>query len=275
MIPILALLFVNILHGQTYFAGKSEKQIMELKKKAILKIEILDSKTNTTFVSAGFFTSKDGRFMTVHHDLRDHFLDNPNSKIRISNSEKEEFTDVVIEGCGNANSIDACTGKINNVQVKSYFEFNQTPRKEFENFSSIGHCELYQGKSVGEFNVKSGSIKGLTKSLQSKYGTFTSKQNSNTSLFEVSLPACVGDSGGPVFDPYTGSLLGMYTEAIKKKDSLNFEHYFAIDSNELVLLFNSNKDKSLIAIPKSRVHSTNPCFNPAPGTRQFVACQSL
>lgn len=263
---LLNLLLASEVHAQTYFAGKSPDQIVELKKKATLQMQIFNDKGRAINTFTGFFVGKEGRFITVNHSFLDDFkFEKGVTKISIKDNSGKEYSDIIIEGCSNKNNIDICTGLLKNTKPKSYFEFISSERREAELFTSIGHCNNDQ---LAFFTVKKGEVKKITSDYQSTYNAVGDPVNLNTKLFEVSLPKCVGDSGGPLFDQYSGALMGMYTFAYKN-------HYFAIDSSELKKLFDENASKSLYAIPAERVQSSEPCSGMKKGTREYENCKAL
>lgn len=249
--------------AQTYFAGKTPDQIVELKKKATLKMEIINEKNKVINTFVGFFIEKNGRFATVHHSFQDDFkFEKGKVQIAVRDGSGNEFKDVIIEGCSNKNNIDICTGLIKNHNPKYYFNFSTTDRRVGELFSSIGHCKDDQ---LAPFTHKKGEVSKVTSNYQSAYSAVGDIINLNTKLFEVNLPKCVGDSGGPLFDQFSGALLGMYSFAYKN-------HYFAIDSSEIKKIFDENLNKVQYEVPTDRIFVTDPCTKAKKGTREYENC---
>lgn len=266
---LLNLLFILNSYSQTYFAGKSVEQIKELKKQATLKIIIRDEAKKESHISAGFIVSKEGRFITVNHDLRDHFLKSPDSKIIIIDSKGKEHKSIVIEGCSDSRNADVCTGKILDTKFKYYFEFSNRERNVGEIFSSVGHC------GATDFTIKTGEVKKIVKDYQTEYSRSWDGENKKVRLLEVTNAKCVGDSGGPLFDAYNGAVIGMFSFGYENKVSKNIDQYFAIDSSELKSILENNVNSSLLVIPKSRINTSEACFNPKPGTREFDNCKDF
>lgn len=263
LMMILLISFSLNLNAQTYMAGKSVDQILKLKKDSTLKIEIRDDVKKESHVSTGFFVGRDGRFVTVHHDLRDYYFSNKNTKIKISNLNGEEYFDYVFEGCSNDNKIDICTGKILSIKSTPFFEAIGNTHKQGDIFTSIGHCTEGQKE---EYSVKKGEIKLTTNNYQYKFNRPTDSENRNTLLIEVNLKRCVGDSGGPLFDPFTGALIGMYSFGLK-------DHYFAISSLEISKLLQENMNKVFMKADPTRILTDLPCVNIRPGTREYDNCK--
>ncbi len=253
--------------SQTYLAGKTPDQIVELKKNATLKMEIQNEKGHTINTFVGYFVGKGGRFATVYHSIQDDLkFDKSKNKLIVHDGSGKEISGIMIEGCGNKNNTDICTGMVKNYSPKYYFEFSTSERREGELFASIGHCKNDQ---LAYFTSKQGEVKKVTTNYQSAYNAIGDTVNVNTKLFEVSLPKCVGDSGGPVFDQFTGALMGMYSFSYKN-------HFFAIDATEVKKALDENQGKVLYDLPAEKASApVDPCEKIKKGTREYANCKDL
>ncbi len=266
IISLLIIVYSSFAYSQTYTVGKSPTQISDLKKKATLKFEIYNQKNELINTFAGFFFGNEGRFVTVNHTFKEDFeFGTTKNRLLVIDGDENSYSEILMEGCSNSNNIDVCTGKILNFKPKAYFEASTGERNIGEIFGSVGHCLNDQKKS---FNIKSGEIKKITNDYQNTYGAFGDLINLKTKLFEVSLPKCVGDSGGPIFDQYTGALIGMYSFYYK-------DHYFGIDVSEIQNVADKNKIQTLHKFTKENLYFNDNCAKLKKGSREYKNCIDL
>lgn len=263
------LLLLSSVNAQTYFAGKTPDQIIELKKMATLKFEIYDSKGKLRDTFGGFLIGKEGRFASVYHPFKDEFKFNDQTVLKIKDSSDNEYGAYTIEACSNKNNLDICTGKIPGLKPKYYFEFSTKERHKGELFSSISHCGFDEKKTeiLKPFNAKKGEVLKSTGNYHETYRDQFDADNKNTKIFEVNLDKCVGDSGGPIFDQYSGALIGAYSFFTKVLGATRF-NYFAIDAMEIKKFFEENANKVLYEIK-------DPCASAKAGTREYQNCKAL
>lgn len=232
--------------------AKSPEQIIELKKKATLLITVREKNLSFRETGTGFFTDNKGHFVTNFHIL-ERYLNNPKDfLVQFQVSTGEEFTDVEIERCSNDNKIDLCYGKINTDKKVYFFDvLNKSPTRS-QVVSLIGHShEEY-------FASKSGEVVSTELNVEEKYGVpFAERENRNTSMVEIGKyvcknGTCKGDSGGPVFDSYSGDLVGIFCNTINKKNQ--DKKLYAIDSKEIYSFINGDTKFQKFKIPQEHFH---------------------
>lgn len=231
---LLNLFFTTQIFAQDLSHGKTTSEIEQLRKKATLKLTI--STNDKMNVFSGFFYGSEGYFITVHHTFRNlKFFENKNPKINIIDNDGNTFKNIIINACTNENNVDLCLGQIKDYKPKNYLTYNGVATVKGIDFNSFGNCNA-------DFSAKRGKIVTVTDLYQSSYvGAWQDIYNKNTRLLELNLPACVGDSGGALFDSFTGNLVGMYSFQLNGK-------YFAIDASVIDKYFkqHSKSTKHLI-----------------------------
>jgi len=254
--------------AQTLRFGKSPAQIEESRKRASLRLSFRNIKNdNEEFVFSGFFFGKPGHFITVHHEFRKNFKFDPsaigkNYKLSMLDGAGREYNEITIEACTNANKVDICTGFVKTIKTKDYFETNGEPVQKGRAFHSIGQCNE-------PFGIKKGQIVKTTDNYQSAYaGAYQDEFNVRTRLLEVSLEKCPGDSGGALYDPSTGELLGMYSFYLNN-------HYFAIDPSELLKYQKENFGKVLWVFKDEELYLKDTCEGIRKGQRGFEMCLEM
>lgn len=267
-IIIFALFFSLVPCGsaQDLSRGKSVKDIENARKSATLKITIIVNDKTEEF--SGFFYGKDGHFVTVHHALRaSNFFFSKNAKFNIMDADGNEFSDAVVNSCTNENKVDICIGQIKNYKPKNYFVYNGSLTIKGSDFNSFGACK-------DAFSSKKGNVTNVTDNYQASYsGAWQDVYNKKTKLLELSIPSCVGDSGGALFEPFTGNLIGMYSFALNGK-------YFAIDASEIDKYHKSYSNKieatlgrDMFFTLKKKTEDDDPCLGKelSPKEKEFCS----
>jgi V8-like Glu-specific endopeptidase len=233
--------------------AKSVDEIISSKKRAVLLITIYEKNNpKVRHEGTGFFVDGNGHFVTNQHVLETYIKDPANSPIQIQTEEGLEFTDIEILKCGNENKLDLCYGKINTDKKVYFFDpVNRSPTPSM-NFAIVGH-------NGGYFSVKKGEVLKISKNVEDKYGvSITEQENRNTSMLELGKydyanGFCKGDSGSPVFDIYSGDLLGVFTNCLSFKGGVKTK--YAIDSKELYQFINSESKFNKFKIPVTHIYS--------------------
>lgn len=245
-------LFLFFAYSSFAFAILPE-QIIESKKRAVLVITIYDKKNLKPWgVGSGFFTDGKGHFVTNYHIVEE-FLSKPKDYlIQIQNQKGDEFGNVEIEKCENSNKIDLCYGSITTDKKNYYFDvLNRSPVKGQE-VAIVGHNGDY-------FSVKKGKVAKIEVNVEEKFGVpISEQQNRNTSMIQLSdydykSGSCKGDSGSPVFDHYTGDLLGVFANCIGKKGDPR--NKYAIDSKEVYSFINSDSKFIKVKILNDQIYT--------------------
>lgn len=245
-ISLLILLSINLAHA------RSIEQIIESKKKATLLITVREKNLKYKEIGTGFFTDNKGHFVTNYHVLESYLNKPKDFLVQFQTSDGEEFSDVEIEKCSNNNKIDLCYGKIETSKKIYFFDvLNRSPVRS-QMISLIGHS------NEDYFASKSGEVFSLDSNVEEKTGTsFEDRENRNTSMVEIGKyvcknGSCNGDSGGPVFDPFTGDLLGVFCNGIGKKNQE--KKLYAIDTKEVYAFINSDSKFIKFKIPNEHFH---------------------
>lgn len=220
-------LFCSLSYGQRINRLYSVDKILEIRKKAIFKIDMYDNLGKHISSGTGFFINKDGLAVTNFH-----VLFHANNKTLFSKTEKSKyinmnyliktgsfqykFTDKdgntlkggspKIIGCGNKNNIDACLLKFN-IQKTAHIPTDAIKVGKGNKVLSIGYCG-------GSLNIKKGNIINYYKDFLSLKNITNINYNLETKMIQVSNPICPGDSGGPIFSS-NGDLVGMTTIRFK------------------------------------------------------------
>lgn len=238
---IVFLLLPPMVLAQDLSRGKSITEIELARKKATLKFTTLVNGKGEQFT--GFFYGNEGYFVTVHHSFRSSgFLLAKDGKLNITDSEGNEFEEGVINSCTNENNVDICVGKIKNHKPKYFLTYNGTQAFKGSEFNSFGICKE-------DFSSKKGKVVNVTDNYQGAYrGAWQDIYNKKTRLLELNIPACVGDSGGALFEPYTGNLMGMYSFELNNQ-------YFAIDASEIDKYFKKSLNKIELTLTKEMFYS--------------------
>lgn len=259
LLPLMAL-------AQDLSRGKTILEIADARKKATLKFTTLVNGKGEQFT--GFFYGKEGHFITVHHSFRSSgFLLSKDGKLNIIDSEGNEYSEGIIHSCTNENNVDICVGKIKNHKPKYFLTYNGTQAFKGSEFNSFGICKE-------DFSSKKGKVINVTDNYQGTYrGAWQDIYNKKTRLLELNIPACVGDSGGALFEPYTGNLMGMYSFELNNQ-------YFAIDASEIDKYFKNSLNRIELTLTKEMFYSNkkdrssedDPCMSKTLTAREKEFC---
>ncbi|MGB0454703.1 MAG: trypsin-like peptidase domain-containing protein [Bacteriovoracaceae bacterium] len=227
LVFIFAILSMD-LFSQEIIRLKSESEVLEIRKKAFVSIEILK---NGKVISngGGFFINKKGTLVTNFHvvypSFKGHSLNNGKfRKIDMNDLLLKSFkTDLVYRfkdhtgkplyfsllGCGNDNNLDICYLK-SNTSSRFYFPLKDIGLKKIKT-KNISKFANYL--SFRDLKIQSGKTK-----IVSKYEDFLQIKNQHKENFNrksflllVDKKIKIGDSGGPVFNSVNGDLYGITT----------------------------------------------------------------
>jgi len=194
-------------------------------------------KNRLAFVGAGFFISKKGIFVTNHHVIED-AIQNPSAyRVEFLTSNEERINNIEFAGCGDQRKIDLCVLKATNYKPKKIFSFSQSKIGLGQKVVLVGHCE------DPPWSVKSGEIIKTWSDIQENLGKVEVTRNDGVETIETNVFQCGGDSGGPLFSPVNGKLVGMTTERhVITKDQKEIRKYMmSITSLEIEKYVKSKK----------------------------------
>lgn len=248
ILKILFLVFVQVAYSKT------PDEVIEGKKRAVLLITVHDKMSGKRISNGGgFFVDNKGHFVTNYHVIEE-FLARPEKfQLRFQDINGDEFDDVEILRCGNEQKIDLCYGLIR-AGRKIYFldVTNRTPNKT-QAVAIVGHNNL------NYFSVRKGEVGDLIQNSGEKFGVpFNERDNINVPMIELThydYPngKCKGDSGCPVFDVFSGDLLGVFTICYSGKES-GVVHKLAIDTRSVYSFIGSDSKLNYFRIPKDSIY---------------------
>ncbi len=184
---------------------KSQKQVIKEGISSTLLIRGY-KKEKLAFVGAGFFVSKSGIFVTNHHVIEDAIKNPKDYRVEFLTSNEERINNIDFSGCSDQRKIDLCVLRAKNYRPKRHFNFSKNKIGLGQKVVLIGHCE------DPPWSVKSGEIIKTWADIQSNLGKTQVKRNDGVETIETNVFQCGGDSGGPLFSPVNGRLVGMTTE---------------------------------------------------------------
>jgi hypothetical protein len=234
-------------------SSKTPDEIIEGKKRAVLLITIYDKATGKRISNGGgFFVDNKGHFITNYHVIED-FLTKPDKmQLRFQDINGNEFEDVEILRCGNDQKIDLCYGEIKTTQKIYFFDvINKTPNKS-QGIAIVGH------NNTNYFSIRKGEVADIIQNSGEKFGVAVSdRDNINVPMVELTnydYPngKCKGDSGCPVFDFFTGDLIGVFTICYSGKQS-GIVHKLAIDARSVYSFIGTDSRLNYFKIPKESI----------------------
>ena len=184
---------------------KSQKQVINEGINSTLLIRGY-KKDKLAFVGAGFFVSKSGIFVTNHHVIEDAIRNPKDYQVEFLTSNEERINNIEFSGCGDKRKIDLCVLKAKNYKPKKFFSFSRSKIGLGQKVVLVGHCE------DPPWSVKSGEIIKTWADIQENLGKVQVTRNDGVETIETNVFQCGGDSGGPLFSPVNGHLVGMTTE---------------------------------------------------------------
>jgi len=234
--------------------AKGPDEIIEGKKRAVLLITVHDKATGKRISNGGgFFVDAKGHFITNFHVIED-FLAKPDKfQLRFQDINGDEFDDIEIIRCRNDQKIDLCYGQIK-AERKIYFidVSNKTPNKT-QGVAIIGHNNL------NYFSVRKGEVGDIIQNSGEKFGVpLSDRDNINVPMIELTKydypnGKCKGDSGCPVFDFFSGDLVGVFTICYSGKES-GIVHKLAIDTRSVYSFIGSDSKLNYFRIPKDSIY---------------------
>jgi len=200
-------------YSQTFFRLKSAADITTNKSQATILINIYSGDKKVSHAS-GFFIDKKGSFLTNNHVMEDYFsISEDKRKIEFLTNSGQRLKSVNIVRCENENNIDLCLLQAKKMKPKAYLAPKQVKL-------GLGHAVRFVGHCGGKWRIGKGEIIAIYNDFNAKYQQWSQKKNLKTQMIEISQNICPGDSGGPIFNPINGALLGIVTKFFtRKKDN--------------------------------------------------------
>lgn len=248
------LFFISLIILPQVALSKGPDELIEGKKRAVLLITVHDKITGKgVFEGGGFFVDSKGHFITNHHVIRD-FLQAPDKYLlRLQDAKEDEFDDVEILKCGNEQKIDLCYGHIRATKKIYFFDVTNRAPNKTQGMAIIGH------NNSNHFSIRKGEVKDFVQNAGEKYRIPLDKRiNLNVPMIEVgnyeyANGKCRGDSGSPVFDYFTGDLLGVFTECNTDKETREV-HKLAIDTRAVYSFINTDSKMNYFKLPKDSIY---------------------
>ncbi|MCO4794413.1 MAG: trypsin-like peptidase domain-containing protein [Bacteriovoracaceae bacterium] len=216
---------------------KSQKQIVKEGIKSTILIRGYKNK-KLVFQGAGFFISRDGTFVTNHHVLEDAIKSPSEYRVEFLTSDEKRLTQVEFASCSDKRKIDLCVLKARNLKLKKTFTFSRQRIGLGQKVVLIGHCE------DPPWSAKSGKIIKTWSDIQQNLGKMKVTRNDGVQTIETNVFQCGGDSGGPLFSPINGRLVGMTTERhVVTKGSKELKKYMmSITAKEIEAYIKKNRN---------------------------------
>lgn len=204
--------------SQEIFRLRSEKEIIEMREKAIVQIVVF--KGGSPFrTGTGFFVSKN-HILTNYHTLSDFLNDNKdnNYKILVLDSDNRVITDLEIATCRDANMIDLCVFK-----TKFYKSANFFPVAQYRAGSEGQEVHILGRPDIGE-PAKKYVYRIAKKWLNHKEYSglknilIESGNEKNFDLPSYQLDGVTepGFSGSPAFSSSDGRLIGLSGDILRE-----------------------------------------------------------
>lgn len=185
---------------------KSEKEILKLRKKAVVQVVIRVE--GGKHVGSGFFVSKN-KIIASKHTIKP-FLENPKSQIAVVHN-NELVMDLELGQCGNENHIDICVFRTKNYKSDYYI-----PASRYED-SFVNEPVTVVGWPERTDSPTSYNLRVIKKweNHKEKTGLINSMKKNNTVInlnmrsLQLSGDSEKGVSGGPAFNSLNGKFRGV------------------------------------------------------------------
>lgn len=249
--PLLTLLLFLV---SALAIAKSPDEIIEGKKRAVLLITVYEKQTGKRLSEGGgFFVDNKGHFITNYHVIED-FLARPDKlQLRFQDMHGEDFEDVEILRCRNEQKIDLCYGQIKADRKIYFMDVTTKAPNKTQGIAIVGHNQS------NYFSVRKGEVADFIQNSGEKFGVPVSdRDNINIPMVELSKydypeGKCKGDSGCPVFDYFTGDLIGVFTICYKGKQSGDV-HKLSIDTRSVYSFISSDSKLNAFKIPSEAIY---------------------
>lgn len=243
------LVFLIFIAGQLCAQSKApsygdEKAIIASKIKAVVKIESIMSNGDEE-VGTGSYIGN-GIIVTNFHVIKP-YLEGKVKTLRILDWRGGAATKVSVGVCGGENQdIDLCSLKVEGLDLDYPFKLMSKVFKSNYKVNGYGYCA-----SGGGLRGFSGPVLEFIDGMGEHMGIYGNKRlDVKAKAYKIGFTNCKGSSGGPIFDPVSGELIGIFTRYYYSKadEGKSFEElkktstFSANSSIQILELFKDNNN---------------------------------
>lgn len=216
-----------------------EKAIISSKKNAIVKIRVLGDVED--YEGTGTYIGNN-TIITNYHVVET-LLNGKSKSIKVINEQGDLAQKVSVGACGGPKkNVDLCILKVEGLKLSYPFKLLDRTFASDYKIKGFGYCrDRYIPTEY------TGNISRKVNDTASSFNAHEETLNHNIDSYVTNIMNCHGSSGGPLFDPVSGDLLGIFTAYYYKSvptksqaEKMENATFTAITSQEIIKFMKEN-----------------------------------